>query len=254
MDSLMPGVRELARQSAFVGFVDGNPNAIVTQDATQFIYVSFSDTIQGRRPDEWKDEWKKVSYLYVAPSHRLGYTNRLPERSAALIFAKRGMAHDRPGWVVIAQFPVRYTPAPGKRMLGTIGGGMYGPQSLTISEVHQLLPAAIRGNAEAARRLDPVLASISQAVDRLPRPLQHDSLMAETRAIAAQVEPGTPRSEIEKLFPQQDAGLSVSTSARYYREPEVMIEVPYDLNGGAWKPTNRVNGPLRVYRDGYHAG
>ena len=45
-----------------------------------------------------------------------------------------------------------------------------------------------------------------------------------------------------------------SSRGRYYFGSEVMIDVPYDTNGGPFQPENKVNGPLRVYRSMMHYG
>lgn len=246
MGSVVPGVRELARQSTFVGFV----HCIRTGggDTTSFLTVSSPELIGGRLPDRWKTE----PVLYAASANRLGYTNRLPERATALVFARPGDMVGRPGWVALAVFPVRYTPGPGKRMRGALGGGLYGSRTLALGEVRRLLPAAVRGDRDAAGRLDPVLAGISQAIDALSYPLKHEPLLADTRALAKSVERGTTRAEVETLFPQEDGGLSALTSSRYYRAAEVMVKVPYEVGGGGGRGMDRVKGPLRVYRDGFH--
>jgi hypothetical protein len=243
-----PGVRELARRSEFIGFVHGDPHGVVTGDATQYVSVYASEAVKGVRPAEWS----AYPYLYVAEGNRLWYANRLPERSEALVFARRGMVRDRPGWVTVAVFPVLYQPAAGRRVIASLGGGRYGNGFLPLSDVRRLLPRAIRGETDAAKRLDPVLASVSRAIDALPLHPRHEAVLEETKALAARVEPGTTRADVEKLFPQEDGGLSGPTATRYCREPEVMVEVPYDQNGGNWKPTNHVNGPLRVYRSLSH--
>jgi hypothetical protein len=52
--------------------------------------------------------------------------------------------------------------------------------------------------------------------------------------------------------PQEDGGLSGPSSTRYYFGSEVMVEVPYDQTGGAWKQQNKMNGPIKVYRSLKH--
>ena len=66
--------------------------------------------------------------------------------------------------------------------------------------------------------------------------------------LVEKIKPGMTRSRVEEWFKQKDGGLQGQTVTRYYEELEVMIEVPYDLTGGAWSKENRVNGPVKVYR------
>ena len=64
---------------------------------------------------------------------------------------------------------------------------------------------------------------------------------------------GMRRREVEEKLQNQDGGASGPGSTRYYEGWEVMVEVPYDQTGGRWKPKNRVNGPVRIYRSRPHA-
>jgi hypothetical protein len=58
----------------------------------------------------------------------------------------------------------------------------------------------------------------------------------------------TSRKDIEKMFLQQNGGMSSPESTRYYLRSEVMVEVPFDQTGGARSQENKVNGPLKAYR------
>ncbi len=64
---------------------------------------------------------------------------------------------------------------------------------------------------------------------------------------AAEVNRGTTRAAIEKLYPHSDAGLMSYDLSRYYLGYGIMVDVPIDEHGGAGSKRNRVNGPLRVY-------
>jgi len=68
----------------------------------------------------------------------------------------------------------------------------------------------------------------------------------------SRIKQGTTRADMRKMFPQEDGGLSGPGSTRYYFGSEVMVEAPYDQTGGAWKPQNKVNGPIKVYRSLMH--
>jgi hypothetical protein len=77
-------------------------------------------------------------------------------------------------------------------------------------------------------------------------PVTHEAMLAEVREIAAAIRPGMARSDVEKIFPRADGGISSLDATRYYAGNEVMVEVPYDRSG-------RVTGPLKVYRSIMHA-
>lgn len=100
------------------------------------------------------------------------------------------------------------------------------------------------------RRLD---AAIIRLTPETPNsPAAHSERMAKTRLLADSVAIGTTRDEVEKIFTRQDGGVTGPYATRYYMGNEVMVEVPYDETGGRWKPTNRVTGPLKVYKDTFH--
>jgi hypothetical protein len=79
--------------------------------------------------------------------------------------------------------------------------------------------------------------------------------MAEARRLADSfpVMAGATRAQVEQVFTRPDGGISGPHASRYYMGDEVMVEVPYDQTGGAWKPTNRVTGPVKVYKSMFHA-
>ena len=71
--------------------------------------------------------------------------------------------------------------------------------------------------------------------------------LAQAKKQAAQVERGTSRAAIEKLYPNHDGGLMSYELSRYYLGNNIMVDVPFDQHGGEGSKQNRVNGPLRVY-------
>jgi hypothetical protein len=91
------------------------------------------------------------------------------------------------------------------------------------------------------------------AVAGTPRPsvlkqdLPQKVQLAQAKKLAAQIKPGTSRAAIEKLYPYQDGGLSSYELSRYYLGNGIMVDVPFDQQGGEGHKLNRVNGPLRVY-------
>jgi hypothetical protein len=90
-------------------------------------------------------------------------------------------------------------------------------------------------------------------LDPTSPPPNHARRMSEARRLAISIPVGTTRAQVEKVFTRPDGGLSGPSASRYFMGDEVMVEVPYDQTGGAWKPTNRVNGPIKVYRDDMHS-
>lgn len=71
--------------------------------------------------------------------------------------------------------------------------------------------------------------------------------LVQAKKQAAQVERGTSRAAIEKLYRYQDGGLSSYELSRYYLGNNIMVDVPFDRQGGEGREQNRVSGPLRVY-------
>lgn len=72
--------------------------------------------------------------------------------------------------------------------------------------------------------------------------------LQETRALAAGVRAGMTRADVEKVFPTQDAGIETPDATRYVEPPDLVVEVPYDQEGGDWEPGNRVRGAAVVTR------
>ena len=84
-------------------------------------------------------------------------------------------------------------------------------------------------------------------------PMKHEQArVAHVTALAATILPGMSRADVERIFPNEDGGLQGGSTTRYYEEPEIMVEVPYDETGGAWSKSNHVTGVVRVYRDRQH--
>jgi hypothetical protein len=59
---------------------------------------------------------------------------------------------------------------------------------------------------------------------------------------------GTTRADVERTLghPRIDGGIIEIGHTRYYLEPGVLVEVPYDQTGGRDRAQNRVNGPVTV--------
>lgn len=71
--------------------------------------------------------------------------------------------------------------------------------------------------------------------------------LVQAKKQAAQVNLGTSRAAIEKLYQYQDGGLTSYELSRYYLGNNILVDVPFDRHGGEGREQNRVSGPLRVY-------
>lgn len=98
----------------------------------------------------------------------------------------------------------------------------------------------------------PVAAGILHEASPAQSSPQKVKLM-QARKQAAEVKRGTTRVKIEKLYPNKDAGVLRSDLTRYYLGDEVMVDVPFDKQGGEGGQQNSVNGPLRVYLSPPHS-
>lgn len=104
------------------------------------------------------------------------------------------------------------------------------------------------GTSGAATKPAPARVTPQQAAAEK----RHQARLALITLLARKVAPGMLRSEVEILFPLSDGGVSSRDRGRYYCDDEVMVEIPYDVTGGAGTRENRVTGPARVYRSGFH--
>ncbi|MES2462375.1 MAG: hypothetical protein V4671_17465 [Armatimonadota bacterium] len=138
--------------------------------------------------------------------------------------------------------------------------GLRGRSRLVLAVMGLLLPscAACLNHAAAESTTsspgtEPVVGEMSAPRSRHENEsVPHEIRIRKVRARAAAIKPGTKRAAVEKIFLRQDGGVSVPSSTRYYEGSEIMVEVRYDQSGGRWKPQNRVNGALRVYRSSFH--
>jgi hypothetical protein len=76
----------------------------------------------------------------------------------------------------------------------------------------------------------------------------HEMAIEGFRSIAGQVPIGMTRAEVEQIFIYLQGGVQGPGKTQYVETPMIVIEVPFDQAGGAWRPTNRVTAPLRVFR------
>ncbi len=80
----------------------------------------------------------------------------------------------------------------------------------------------------------------------------HQKKLSQVNKIVSEIKIGTTRQEIEKIFLQQDGGLQSLSNVRYYEDPEIMIEIPYDDINGVGSKYNKVSGAIKVYKSIFH--
>jgi hypothetical protein len=249
------GILELARTSEFIGFVDGYPIGMNSDPVwKRWISVTRVDSIKGnlgRGPGTNR-------YPYVG-ADRLGeshYPTWFDRHNEYLVFLRHDVVGGKSAWATNAAFLIEYRPDSAGMIVGKLDGREPGAAALGISAVRALLRRIVTGDraSEAALVLDPVLndaASSRQAIDAR-RVATFEERWQRAKALADAIRVGTRRADVEKIFREEDGGLSGPGSTRYYEGEEVMVEVPFDQRGGPWNSDNRVTGPLRVYRSRRH--
>src|SRR6185295_17171426 len=198
-------------------------------------------------------------YPYIAGDHTgfSSYSTWFAGKGEYLVFLQRESINGKVEWATTAAFAIDYRP----NRSGTVVGMLYGEGqdrlTLNVGEVRTLLRRIVSGDhigSDAERALDQVLraAALSGASLTAREPAKFEQRFVQVKALAGDIRLGTRRADIEKVFPVQDGGMSGAGSTRYYAVSEVMVEVPFDQDGGAWSSENRVIGPLKVYRSRMH--
>lgn len=176
-------------------------------------------------PSAAQGEWRQNVFVFLPGAEAIkgdhagatGYPTRFGEQGEYLVFLYRTGAGATMSWTMLAAYRVRYYP--------NEFGGMF----------------SIRAGSTVGLLASRPAVTITQA------------RMALAQKLAGAITPNTTRADVEKIFPQSDGGLVSSERGRYYFGSEIMVDVPYDANGGPFQPENRVNGPLRVYHDSMHS-
>ena len=172
-----------------------------------------------------------------------GYPTRFGKQGEYLVFLYSTGAGATVLWTMLAAYRVRYYPNEFGGMFSIRAGSTVGllasRPAVTITQAR--IDAFFRAS------LLPAEASQSRITPA------HEEQMALAQKLAGAITPDTTRADVEKIFPQSDGGLVSSERGRYYFGSEIMVDVPYDANGGPFQPENRVNGPLRVYHDSMHS-
>ena len=65
-----------------------------------------------------------------------------------------------------------------------------------------------------------------------PPPVSPEARLKQVQKVASVLHAGMSRAEVETLFVQWDGGTQSPTLTRYYEEPQVLVDVPYDSTGG----------------------
>jgi hypothetical protein len=100
------------------------------------------------------------------------------------------------------------------------------------------------------RRYISLLLLVSIGVVAIPQRLHADpaSPVASWEALVANIQPGLTRAGVETWLNEMDGGPQGIDSTRYFIQPDIIVEVPYDQTGGTWTSENRVSAPVRIIR------
>lgn len=250
----------LMSRSDFVGFVHAKPMVSDPQsDWRQFIYLGEVDPLKGsltRDPRTKQFPWVRADRVGNS-----GYPTCFAAVGEFLVFLRIDQAGGAHPWTTIgttiAAFPVEYRPDEEGRIVGAVTISKSNHKSLEVGQARTLLQSVAGGGTagqEATIVLDQLLQNISptDSAGSACAPLSHAQRMEQARRLVSRIKQGTTRADMRKMFPQEDGGFSGPGSTRYYFGSEVMVEAAYDQTGGAWKPQNKVNGPIKVYRSLMH--
>ncbi len=242
--------RDLMEQSDFVGFLLANPLVFgTTGEWRQFALPSVVEPIKNTLPPDPGNP-----YPWIASDHfpTFSYPTWFAAKGEYLVFLKHGFRDGKPSWNALAAFPVRYAPGADGRIAGAIFGDDQDQIGMDKVRVRTILDGVFSGTSAVAddRALDILFRRVATA-SALPgyrRVISFEERFAEVQKLAASIRLGTTRSDVEKVFPNEDGGFSGGTT-RYVMGSEVIAEVPYDSSGGGFRsPENKVRGPIRVYK------
>jgi hypothetical protein len=247
---------ELARTSEFVGFIDAYPQAIDPGAAwKQWIFVNSVDALKG---DLGRGTGTN-RYPDIAADHSgfPGYPTWFAGKGEYLVFLRHESIEGKVVWATTAVFAIEYRPDAAGTIVGRLHGEGQKRRAPNVGEVRALLRRMMssdRTKSDAERVLDQVLgsAALSGASLTAREPATFEQRFMQVKVLAGGIRLGTRRADIKKVFPEEDGGLSSPGRARFYAGSEVMVEVPFNQQGGKWSAENRVTGPLRVYRSLMH--
>jgi hypothetical protein len=176
-------------------------------------------------------------------------------RGDYVAFLRRETVNGAVDWVAKVVLPIHYRPDPTGKIEGRIGEKSNLGATQVVSLIRLVLSDDRRQNEseqELGQLLEEVAATSATLMAQASKSLTFDQRRAQIEEIVLNIKQGTSRGEIEKVFPQEDGGLSGPSETRYYAGAEVMVAVPFDQSGGNWNSQNRVNGMLRIYRSSPH--
>lgn len=250
------GMSELLRQSDYVGFVTAAPMVFDPQsDWKQIIYLYNIDSFKGELKRD--PESKQFPWVYAGQERHTRYPTWFPQKAEYLVFLRYQEVESKEVLATIAAFHVEYRPDEAGGVVGKVFAGNTNEESLDAQQVRNVLEILVKGghlSGEKRKAVDFFLqaAVLPEGVSSQPASVPFEERFREAKKVAVSVRIGTTRKDIEKIFPQEDGGLSGPGSTRYYLGSEVMVEVPFDQTGGAWNQENKVNGPVKVYRSLMH--
>lgn len=196
--------------------------------------------------------WVKAGY-----DRHTEYPTWFSEKAEYLVYLKR---HKTDGWerpTTIAAFRGEWRSDESGRLVGRLFAGREGSKPLDVRTARAVMEALARNEEPSGRDRRAVEAFLRSAVlpegvVLRPRPVSFDERFKQAEGVAAAVRLGTTRKDIERMFPQEDGGISGPEATRYYLGSEVMVVVPFDRTGRNWGHENRVNGRVKVYRSRMH--
>src|SRR5262249_54952855 len=142
-----------------------------------------------------------------------GYPTCFAAVGEFLVFLRIDQAGGAYPWTTIAAFPVEYQPDQDGRIVGAGTISKSNDKSLEVGQAGTLLQAGVGGGTagnEATIVLDQLLQTIAptDAAGSVCAPLSHAQRMEQARRLVSRIKQGTTRADMEKMFPEEDGGIS----------------------------------------------
>ena len=246
---------ELVRLSDFVGFIRAGSGSVDPGGLWKHrISVTSVEPLKGdlgRGTGTWR-------YPFVAADYSAftGYPTSVEGIGEYLVFLRRESVAGIVMWVTTAALAIEYAPDAEGNVVGMLSAGGQDHPAMSRGEVRAFLRRIVAGESirsEDDRFLHERLSDIALSASLGERePPTFDERFQQVKALADGIRLGTSRGDVEKVFTRQDGGVTRRNHSRYYAGSEVVVEVPFDEEGGPRNAANRVAGTLRVYRSGPH--
>ncbi len=244
-------VSQLIQQSDFIGLVMGYP--LIDNRGSeweQIISIGKIESLKGTIG--FLLNTKQYLSILAGNDNNFGYPTWFYHDVANkyLVFLKK---ENERFFQSFAVFPVEYRPNKNNQIIGRIISHPNSKIGLDVNKVIKCLTGLINTNAktiEYENAINLFLRKASKVINNssCQKPIPFNKRFKEANEIVKLIKIGTERKDIERIFPFGDGGLHFPCQGRYYFGSEVMIAVPFDGTGGNWKPTNKVNGQIKVYR------